>query len=173
MFDARAVANFFIDRSLSKGPPVTLMTLLKALYFSHAWHLVQFNAPLIAQPFEAWKYGPVIRVIYDQFKGVGSKTLCTKAQSLDVASATFGPTPYEFEATTKEYLGNIFDYYAAFHPFKLSDLTHEEDGPWETIWKEAERRAVLGMIIPNELIFTWFSTRGALDWTYHEQIRAS
>jgi uncharacterized phage-associated protein len=173
MHDARAIANFFIDRSLVKGPPVTVMTLLKVMYFSHAWHLAQFRTPLIAQPFEAWQHGPVNRVVYDQLKGMGSNCISAKVKSLDVTSATYIPTKYILNDVELKYLGDIFDYYAKFHPFKLSDLTHEEGGPWDTIWRKAEKRAVLGMVIPNELITTWFLERGGVDGTIHEQIRVS
>ncbi|MFM9718924.1 Panacea domain-containing protein, partial [Streptomyces galilaeus] len=44
------------------------MTLLKVLYFAHAWHLAKYGKPLVAQPFEAWRHGPVNRVVYDQYK---------------------------------------------------------------------------------------------------------
>ena len=81
MYDARAVANFFIDRALDNARPVTLMTLLKVLYFAHAWHLAKENEALIAQPFEAWRHGPVNRVVYEQMKGQGSKPITKKLTS--------------------------------------------------------------------------------------------
>jgi uncharacterized phage-associated protein len=173
MHDARAIANFFIDRSILKGPPITVMTLLKVMYFSHAWHLAQFGTQLVAQPFEAWQHGPVNRVVYDQFKGMGSNFISTKAKSLDVATATYVSTKYILNDVESKYLSNVFDYYAKFHPFKLSDLTHEEGGPWDTIWRQAEKRAVLGMVIPNELIAAWFLEKGGVDSTIHEHLTVS
>jgi len=160
MHDARAVSNFFYDRAGATGVPLTIMTLLKVLYFAHAWYLAKTGEPLIAQPFEAWKHGPVNRVVYDQFKSYGKKPLDRKAVSLDPDTMTLRPTSYSFDSETTQLLENTFDYYSQFHAFALSDLTHEKDGPWDTIWTRAQNRAVPGMVIPNELILDWFR-RGA------------
>jgi uncharacterized phage-associated protein len=158
MYDARAVANYFIDRADRTELPLTIMTLLKVLYFAHGWHLAQFSKPLIAQPFEAWKHGPVSRVVYDQYKESGKKTIKKRAVSFDPNSMEFIETPYSFEKGTQKLLDDIFDYYAKFHPFTLSDLTHEKGGPWDEIWSGAQDRAVPGMIIPNKLILRWFES---------------
>lgn len=156
MFDARAAANFFIDRAAEHSRPITVMTLLKVLYFAHAWHLAKYGRPLVAQPFEAWQHGPVNRVVYEQLKGVGAQPVSAKLKSFNVDSCTFEETKYNFDSDTTRFLSNIFDYYSQFHPFKLSDLTHEEGSPWHIVWTEAEKRAVPGMIIPNALIMKWF-----------------
>ena len=161
MNDARAVANFFIDRAGAKKIDLTIMTLLKILYFAHAWYLAKNKEPLIAQPFEAWRHGPVNRVVYDQYKGIGSKFIFDKAKSFDPISMEFVATTYQFDLNTQRLLEDIFDYYSQFHAFKLSDLTHEKGGPWDTVWKEAQDRAVPGMVIPNDLIKTWFESSGS------------
>jgi uncharacterized phage-associated protein len=169
MYDARAVANFFLDRAEESGSAVSIMTLLKVLYFAHAWYLVKARKPLVAQPFEAWKHGPVNRVVYDQFKDFRAKPINKKAVSFDPSIAQFVVTPYNFDRDTSTFLANIFDYYSTFHPFKLSDLTHEKGGPWDVIWAQAEKNAVPGMVIPNQLIATWFADQGALYWTDRER----
>jgi uncharacterized phage-associated protein len=169
MYDARAVANFFLNRAEERGSAVSVMTLLKVLYFAHAWYLVKAGKPLIAQPFEAWKHGPVNRVVYDQYKEFGAKPLNKKAVSFDPITITFTPTSYNFDNETSQILGDIFDYYSRFHPFKLSHLTHEKGAPWDIVWSQAEKSAVPGMVIPNELIFDWFINHGALFWTDRER----
>lgn len=169
MYDARAITNYFLDRAEQSGMAVTIMTLLKVLYFSHAWHLAKFQKPLVAQPFEAWKHGPVNRVVYDQYKEYGEQPINKKAVSFDPILMRFTETAYLFDIETTEFLANIFDYYSKFHPFKLSHLTHEKGGPWDVIWSEADKRAVPGMIIPNHLIEAWFSGREALYWTDRER----
>jgi len=158
MYDARAVTNYFLDRADRTGLPLTIMTLLKVLYFAHGWHLARFSKPLIAQPFEAWKHGPVSRVVYDQYKESGKRPLKKRAVSFDPNLMKFVETAYSFEETTQKLLDDIFDYYAKFHPYTLSDLTHEMGGPWDVIWTRAQDRAVPGMLIPNELILSWFKS---------------
>ncbi len=169
MYDARAISNFFLDRAADRGRSVTIMTLLKVLYFAHAWHLARFDKPLVAQPFEAWKHGPVNRVVYDQYKDYGDQPIDKKAVSFDPVSMKYSATPYSFDPTIAKFLGDIFDYYSTFHPFKLSHLTHEEGGPWDIVWKRAEKGAVPGMLIPNELIGAWFKSQKAVALTYRER----
>lgn len=169
MYDARAITNFFLDRAEKEQMALTIMTLLKVLYFAHAWHLAKFEKSLVAQPFEAWRHGPVNRVVYDQYKTYGKKPIDKRALSFDPVAVRFVPTPYDFDNETALFLANIFDYYSKFHPFGLSDLTHEKGGPWDSIWSEAGKRAVPGMIIPNDLIQDWFRGHDALYWTDRER----
>lgn len=159
MHDARAIANFFLDRADARGMKLRIMTLLKVLYFAHAWYLAKEDKPLIAQPFEAWDYGPVNRVVYDQFKRLGKNTINTRATSFDANKGDFYPTPYSLDHETEKFLNDIFDYYSQFHALELSDLTHEKGSPWDVIWSAAAKRAVPGMYIPNELIAAWFKRR--------------
>jgi uncharacterized phage-associated protein len=160
MYDARGVANFFIERAQQAKRPITVMTLQKVLYFAHAWHLAKYDLALVAQPFEAWRYGPVNRVVYEQMKELGSRPIESKLVSLNPDACQFQETTYCFDAETTKFLENIFDYYSQFHPFKLSDLTHEEGSPWDVVWTDAEKRAVPGMIIPDALIKRWFREGG-------------
>jgi uncharacterized phage-associated protein len=169
MYDARAISNYFLDRAEGKGIGLTVLTLLKILYFAHAWYLTKNKIPLVAQPFEAWKYGPVNRVVYDQFKHYGRRPIEQKAVSFEPKVALFMPTPYHFDPNTQEFLANIFDYYSQFHPYTLSDLTHEKGGPWDMVWQEAEKRAVPGMIISNDAIAAWFATKAGVYGTDRER----
>ncbi|MGH6962497.1 MAG: Panacea domain-containing protein, partial [Dongiaceae bacterium] len=67
-YDARAVANCLLDYADSKSSEITLLTLMKVIYFAHGWHLARFGQPLVTNHFEAWERGPVVRVLYDEFK---------------------------------------------------------------------------------------------------------
>jgi len=160
MHDARRVANYFLDRAHQRNVEVTVMTLLKVLYFAHGEYLARFDAPLVAQPFEAWQYGPVNRVVYDQLKGLGAKPIRTKLQIFDATTCGYVEASADFRGEAAQFLNNIFDYYARFHPFRLSDLTHEQGSPWQMIWEMAETKAVPGMHIPNALIKKWFREEG-------------
>lgn len=156
-YDSRAVANFLLDYGETRRRPLTVMSLLKILFFAHAWHLVKTGKPLVGQPFEAWKYGPVSRVVYDQLKSSGANPIRSRAKALNLASAQYEVASHEhIEAATVELLRHVFDYYSQFHAFRLSDLTHEAGSPWDKVWSEATRRAVPGMVISNESIRDWF-----------------
>lgn len=156
MHDARGVANYFLDRARDRGVDLTVMTLLKVLYFAHGWHLAKYGKPLVGQPFEAWTHGPVVRVVYDQLKRYGARPVSERLKSFDTKICGYLDAPRDFNGETAQFLNNIFDYYARFHAFELSDLTHEPGSPWDVVWQAAETRAVPGMIIPDSLIIEWF-----------------
>ncbi len=136
------------------------MGLLKVLYFAHAWHLAKYKTPLVGQSFEAWKYGPVNRVVYDQIKKFGRGTVNCFLTKIDVMSGEFVEIMPSIDAEKATFLENIYNYYAGFHPYKLSDITHEKGTPWDTVWTAAEESAIPGMLIPNDLILEWFEKTG-------------
>jgi len=156
-YDARAVANFLLDYGESKGRPITIMSLQKILFFAHAWYLASTDKPLVGQPFEAWTYGPVNRVVYDQFKGSKDKPIEGRAKVLNAAAGRYETARCDgMDDDTVTLLRNIFDYYSAHHPFHLSQITHEEGSPWDQVWNAATRQAVPGMVISNDSIRDWF-----------------
>jgi uncharacterized phage-associated protein len=68
MYDVRDITNFVLDSADKRGVAITNLSLQKLLYFIHGWFYSIYDEPLIKNKFEAWQYGPVQRVIYDQFK---------------------------------------------------------------------------------------------------------
>lgn len=135
--DARAIANVILDQSDALGIAVYSTTLLKVLYFSHGWHLARFDAPLVAQPFEAWQHGPVVRVVYDQIKSASGKPIRHRLTAFDpkvmlprVATATLSQS-------TISLIRAVLRAYGALHPYTLSELTHEEGSPWGAVWEAA------------------------------------
>ena len=68
--DARAVANRLLQLAEEDGNQLTVMQILKLVYFCHAWTLALYDRPLIEQPIEAWRYGPVIPDVYHSFKKI-------------------------------------------------------------------------------------------------------
>ncbi|MDO9440921.1 MAG: DUF4065 domain-containing protein [Beijerinckiaceae bacterium] len=139
------------------------MTLLKLLYFAHGWHLAEYDAPLVGQPFEAWKYGPVNRVVYDQLKGQGRKTINCRLKVFSIEALDFVEASCELDEPREQLLISAFDYFTQYHAFALSEITHTEGSPWDRIWSAAEEHAVAGMIIPDQLIKNWFQAEGKLN----------
>ena len=75
--DPRSVANYLVKKAASdvNGQPLTIVHLLKLVYFAHGWHLGRTGQPLINRPVEAWKYGPVIPEVYDAFRPEATRGL--------------------------------------------------------------------------------------------------
>jgi uncharacterized phage-associated protein len=43
----------------------------KSIYYLQAYHLAQFDTPLIEEDFEAWVHGPIIRKLWEEFRSKG------------------------------------------------------------------------------------------------------
>ena len=77
-FPAVVVANYFVEKGKADKKNIDLLKLVKLVYIAHGWHLGlydEIDRPLIREDVEAWKYGPVVRSVYDAFKGVGKRTI--------------------------------------------------------------------------------------------------
>lgn len=125
MYDARQIANWFVQRAEKDGKRLSIMQLLKLVYISHGWYLEMSGAPLIRNKIEAWKHGPVIPDVYRAFRG----------QDVNVSVPIAG-----FDAIKNSYAENIleqiYNSYGQIHAFRLSDMTHEPGGPWDIASKK-------------------------------------
>lgn len=150
--DSRAVANFILDYAETQGRRLTLMALLKVLYFAHGWHLAQFGTPLIRNAFEAWQYGPVVRIVYDCFRTHGRKLIDGRATRFDPITGKREVVSYALTDADATLLRNSFSLYGGLDAFTLSNLTHEPGSPWDRVWNATGGRVTLGMRIPDEFI---------------------
>lgn len=117
------------------------MSLLKLAYIAHGWNLEMRNEPLFVNRIEAWRYGPVIPDVYKAFRPQGvipSKPDTSFAAPTDPVDVGF--------------LEQIYKIYGHMSAFRLSELTHEPGGPWETASKLGGSYAE----IPNDLIFAHY-----------------
>jgi uncharacterized phage-associated protein len=128
------------------------MALLKIIYLAHGWHLAKYGRPLIANDFEAWKGGPVVRVVYDCLRGYGGKPIKGRAKKFGISSRSYKVVWYELRPDERRLLEVVYGAYGHLNAFHLSDLTHEPGSPWDTVWNINRQNVNLGMKISNELI---------------------
>lgn len=144
-----AVANYFIKKSMADGIPLTPMKLLKLVYIAHGWHLGIKGEPLINESVQAWKYGPVIKSIYDEFKKFGNSPISETAYELSDKGQVIIPM---VSPDKEPFLDKIWDVYKNFDGLQLSSLTHKTGTPWDQIWNQDSNKRKFGVIIPNNLI---------------------
>jgi uncharacterized phage-associated protein len=128
------------------------MSLQKIAYFGHGWYLATHERPLVKQPFEAWQHGPVIRVLYDAFKGFGDAPVRTRAKRLDPVTREDTVVAPQLNADDMMFVQQITRRYGPIHAFELSRLTHEVGTPWDQVWNAPGGRVTLGMRIADDLI---------------------
>lgn len=155
-YDARAVANFILDLADNDGRPLTQVELLKILYFAHGWYLATKNRPLVSQPIEAWKYGPVVKVVRDAFKDFGDRPIEARAEKLVLETGEYQRVAPDLSDDDADFVANVFRQYKQFGAWELSDFTHEKDSPWDRVWNPKGAQGRLGLRIRNDEIQAHF-----------------
>lgn len=137
-YDARHIANWFVERASRDKRRMSIMSLLKLTYIAHGWHLETRRAPLFGNRIEAWQYGPVIPDVYRDFR----------KQGIEVHKTVNSLPKVPVDKGTQAFLEEIWKIYGNLAPFQLSDLTHVDGGPWDIATQTGGWYAP----IPDELI---------------------
>lgn len=156
-YDVRDVANFTLDHAAKRSLQISNLALQKLLYFEHGWFYSVYEQPLIKNKFEAWQYGPVQRVIYEQFKSYGDRPLLTaRASYIEPQSGANIYRPPNIHADHADFIIRVLEKYEHYTAGQLVRESHVEDGPWEYVWQHAEDAIYPGMRIPDALILDHF-----------------
>lgn len=145
-YDARAVANYFLDLAAKEGRTIDPMGIQKLVYFAHGWNLAIFGSPLIQQRVEAWDYGPVIADLYQAFREFGRDPITEPAKKFDfdpitklVTESTPAIPDTEETKNTRALLDKVWQSNKQLSSIQLSNLTHLPDSPWTIARQEGKR----------------------------------
>lgn len=133
MYSASYIASLFVARAIQEGNPITQMKLQKILYFAQGYHLAVYDSPLFKEAFQAWQFGPVVPIIYDDYKLYGNSPIVnfdkykhdipkgndSDPSLIDTINYTWGATKDQ-TATS------------------LSAWTHEKNAPWQKVYNPNE-----------------------------------
>lgn len=165
-YDVRQVANYLLDLGDSEGFPLTQVSLYKIIYFCYGWYLITTGTRLFKNSFEAWEYGPVVRVLRDEFKSFGRNNITGRATKLDLASGERDFADPSLDEYDKKFVSQIFTTYRVYDAWELSDMTHEPGSPWDKLWNARGSVARLGLRIYDEEIknhFTMIASRNRVS----------
>lgn len=137
---ARVVANEFIRLARADGRALTPLQVIKLTYIAHGWMLALYQRPLISDPIEAWKYGPVIPSLYHALKkyGSGSVTGTIGAGFFDAGT---------LDDDERDLIEQVYKEYGHLTGIQLSRITHLPGTPWYETWTGEPNEE-----IPNDLI---------------------
>src|SRR5258706_1845214 len=125
-YSATEIAKYFLLKDKNDhAVALTNLKLQKILYYAQGWYLANFGKPLFEDPIEAWKFGPAIRSIYQQYKDFGNRPLTEEVTDDDVS---------HIDSDTKAFLDKIWDAYKGFSGTELVFVTHNAKP-----WREARR----------------------------------
>lgn len=148
-YSATTIANYFIKKASDEGEDMTLMKLSKLVYIAHGWSLAIYDSPLVSEPVQAWKFGPVIESLYHQFKKYGNRPIDMMAIAERIPDK---------DTETKSLLDKVWELNKNHTAYQLSNWTHIKGSPWDQVWKKTE--GARDQVIPNELIRKYFLQLG-------------
>lgn len=120
---------------------ITNLKLQKLLYYEQGYHLAYFGEPLFNDNIEAWMYGPVVPVVYNEYKKYDSKPIPLVDSDLQFK-----------DETEAKLFGEVFNLYNRYSASGLIDLTHSET-PWQ------ETPTGVGNVISQSKMKEFFKTR--------------
>lgn len=153
-----AVANFFVEKSLATGIEVTTMKLIKLVYVAHGWSLALREKILINEGVQAWKYGPVVPDVYEEFKKYKNSQIARLCMVM-IRKEELGiqiTTPRVTDNDDIELLERVWVVYSHLSGEQLSSMAHEKGTPWEVTWNKNGGGNLEGAIIPNNEIKKYF-----------------
>ena len=127
----------------------TPMHIIKLVYLCHGWMLGIHNKPLIKEFVEAWRYGPVVPVVYHKFKSF-------RGDPVDIVCED---NAEEFDSEQKNLIDEVLTAYKSYSALSLSTITHQPDTPWHHVYQDGRGE---GAIIPNKLIRAHYRKRAEM-----------
>jgi uncharacterized phage-associated protein len=159
MYEARKVCNFLLAHYDAQLFDLTNLRLNKLLYFIQAESLARETDGLIRSHFEAWQYGPVVRTVFDAFKGHESRWISSPARYLDYASGEYRVIGHDdIQVEHAELIASVFDKYSGFSTRALVDLSHVKGGPWEVTYHAWLADKTISPRIPNSILRDFYVT---------------
>ena len=138
------IANKIIaSTDLEHGELISNLKLQKLLYYMQGYFMAVFGEQLFDNEIEAWQYGPVVRDMYNHFKGNGSSSI-----TLDEGAIIADLTDKE-----ESLFNEVLEEYGQYSAIKLMKMTHEEL-PWVKTFGENPQG-----VISTELMVEYFKTQ--------------
>lgn len=136
MVTALNVANNILERGFSENIDITPMKLQKLTYLVYKKYYQDTDKTLFQDKFEVWKYGPVVRSIYDAFKEYRGNAIKQYYKELDGSVLIVNE---EKSRLFKNAINAIWDKYKLYDGIPLSAMTHREGSAW---YKAAKRNDI-------------------------------
>ena len=120
-YNALDIAKKIVCRTdVEHGDSLTNLKLQKLLYFMQGFHLAFFGVPFFNEPIEAWTYGPVVPVVFQEFK---------KFKKRDISPDSYSDN-LVLTADEQQMFDMVYQEYNQFSAVTLMNMTHTE-GPWK------------------------------------------
>lgn len=120
---------------------LTNMKLQKLLYYAQGCHLALMGDPLFSEPLVAWKYGPVVESVYEDYKRFRDGPIDEVMGEYDVD---------DFDPGAADIMEQIMDVFGSYTSSALRRMSRAEKP-----WREAARMG-MGAPLSTETMRKYF-----------------
>lgn len=158
-YNSKAVANWFLDKYEEAGKTCTQLQINKVVFIAHGYHLAADpeGMGLINEEVVAWKHGPVIPSLRDEFRSYGNLPITGRAE--EVVSDDFVYRPHldgdKMAGWEPKMLKWVFERYGLLDGPTLIAVTHRKGSPWARATKNGTDIG-RNKIIPTEWIREYY-----------------
>lgn len=138
-YSAAKVANRMLEMARANGDVITPLKLLKLVYIAHGWSFPYLRQPLLAEPAQAWQYGPVVPSLYHAVSHFRARPVTELVPDTD---------PQTLSDEANALIESVYNTYSPYSGIQLSNMTHMPNTPWSEAWNARGRNSV----IPNDRI---------------------
>lgn len=138
-YSALDVAKYVINHEHNNGREISNLRLQKLLYFVQAKILVETGDTCFDDTMEAWDYGPVVPIVYHEYKIFGS---------LDIS---LGYMEVNIDKKIAKFIDLIIDYCSNFPTYQLVEITHNQN-PWRQAYKRGAKIEIKASAIKEYFI---------------------
>lgn len=121
------VANTFLEKGKSENIEITPMKLQKLIYILYKEYLQLTQERLFEEKFETWKYGPVLRSVYETFKKYRSNHI---SSFYFIKERQYQTIDLPIGSQIRQVFDEVWETYKHFEGIYLSELTHGRDNAW-------------------------------------------
>lgn len=132
MFSTQIIANTILFLAFNEKIQVTPMKLQKLIYLAYKQYLKDTGDQLFSEKIQAWRYGPVIPSIYDNFKSFSSRPINRFMRNTDESINIIN---MDSRSAAQQSIKKIWNKYRKFNGVELSQFTHRTGTAWEKAWK--------------------------------------
>jgi uncharacterized phage-associated protein len=124
IYRAIDIARYILLVAYESGDVVTNLKLQKLLYYAQAWYMVHHKGrKLFSDDIEAWRFGPVIKDIYDLYKKFSRSPIDEQVNEKDFTC---------LELDDRKFMDEFLDEFMDYSALSLVNMIHNE-----IPWKEA------------------------------------
>lgn len=148
-----ALANTFVAHH-GGVTGITHMKLQKLAFYAYGWWLAYHDKPILTEPPEVWKFGPVFDSLYGALRPYGSAPIA------QVVTPPFGSAPLipAHDSNTLAWVDWVWNRYGHLSALQLSDMTHEIGTPWQIEAEAKDYRVPRHHAIPDSTTKRYFKS---------------